>query len=79
MRDSVIVEGVGKTYPGGVEAIRETRFHVGRKIPESLLERAKRFFASFIDELFVRLARLPFVLTVLKAELPDLLLHGWRE
>ena len=28
MRDSVIVEGVGKTYPGGVEAIRETRFHV---------------------------------------------------
>ena len=28
MRDSVIVEGAGKTYPGGVEAIREARFHV---------------------------------------------------
>jgi ABC-2 type transport system ATP-binding protein len=28
VRDSVIVDGVGKTYAGGVEAIRETRFHV---------------------------------------------------
>jgi len=28
VRDSVIVDAIGKTYPGGVEAIREARFHV---------------------------------------------------
>ena len=28
MRDSVVVDGIGKTYPGGVEAIREARFRV---------------------------------------------------
>ncbi|HKC83952.1 MAG TPA: ABC transporter ATP-binding protein [bacterium] len=28
MRDSVVVDGVGKTYAGGVEAVREARFRV---------------------------------------------------
>jgi NitT/TauT family transport system ATP-binding protein len=28
VRDSVVVDGVGKTYPSGVEAIREARFRV---------------------------------------------------
>jgi len=28
LRDSVVVDGVGKTYAGGVEAIREARFRV---------------------------------------------------
>jgi len=28
VRDSVVVDGVGKTYASGVEAIREARFRV---------------------------------------------------
>ena len=56
-----------------VISLGETSLHVSGEVPKSLLEWADRLFSRLVEELFIRVARLPLILRVLAQPIVNLI------